>query len=408
MSLGKVLIVGGGVDAWLTAAVLSRAARGLVSITVAETAAPASASQGAEWLVALPALRGLHARFGLTDEAVGARPLLGLNHGKAVEPFGETGAVLDGVPFHHYWLRARAASLEGGGETAPLDAWSLAAQAAARGRFARRAEDPRSPLSTLDHGLLLDAATYAARLKSLATQAGVGATQGVITGIERAGPRLAAVVLDGDRRLEADLHVDATGAQARLAGEEPWIDWSAWLPKGARLIGAEDGVARFAHDAPLAAGRRARVVFENLVAVGEAAGAIGAADGGDLHLVQTAVSRLVALYPNTPAAIAEFNRLTAAALERARDMAILRWGVLDAPPPELAWKLAQFESRGRVVSYDEETWPDGAWLHAMLARGVVPKRWDPLADRAPLESVREMMGRMKAVLEQTAEAMPRA
>jgi len=397
MSLGKVLIVGGGVDAWLTAAVLSRAARGLVSITVAETAEPVSG-----WLVALPALRGLHARFGLTDEAVGARPLLGLNHGQAVEPFGETGAMLEGLPFHHYWLRAREQ-----GETAPLDAWSLAAQAAARGRFAPRAEDPRSPLSTLDHGLLLDAAAYAARLKSLAIQAGVGATQGAIAWIERAGPRLAAVVLDGDRRLEADLYIDATGPEARLAGEEPWIDWSAWLPKGARLVGAEDGVARFAHDAPLAAGRRARTVVENLVAVGAAAGAIGAADGGDLHLLQTAVSRLVTLYPNTPAAIAEFNRLTAAALERARDMAILRWGVLDAPPPELAWKVKQFESRGRVVSYDEETWPDGAWVHAMLARGITPKRWDPLADRAPLGPMRDMLGRMKAVLEQTAEAMPR-
>jgi tryptophan 7-halogenase len=398
MNLGKVLIVGGGVDAWLTAAVLSRAARGLASITVAETAGPASG-----WLVALPALRGLHARFGLSDEAVGARPLLGLNHGQAVEPFGETGAMLEGLPFHHYWLRARSE-----GETAPLDAWSLAAQAAARGRFAPRSEDPRSPLSTLDYGLLLDAATYAARLKSLATQAGVTSLEGSFARIERTGPRLAAVTLDGDRRLEADLYIDATGADARLAGEDPWIDWSAWLPTGARLTGVEGAVARFGHDAPLAAGRRERAVVLNLVAVGGAAGAIGAADGGDLHLLQTAVSRLVALYPNTPAAVAEFNRLTALAQERARDMAILRWGVLDAPPPELAWKLAQFESRGRVVSYDEETWPEQSWTHAFLARGVTPKRWDPLAERVPLGPMRDMLGRMKAVIERTAEAMPRA
>lgn len=393
MSLGKVLIVGGGVDAWLTAAVLSRAARGLASITVAETAASTSG-----YLVALPSLRGLHVRFGLTDEAVGGKPLLGLRHGGAVEPFGETGATLEGLAFHHYWLRARSE-----GETAPLDAWSLAAQAAARGRFAPRAEDPRSPLSTLDHGLLLDAATYAARLKSLATQAGVTAIQGAIAGVERAGPRLAAVVLDGDRRLEAELFIDAAG----VLTQEPWIDWSGWLPKGARLTGADGAVATFAHDAPLRAGRRARIVVENLVAVGAAAGAIGATDGGDLHLLQTAVSRLVALYPNSPAAIAEFNRLSAAALERARDMAILRWGALDAPPPELAWKIAQFESRGRVVMYDEETWPEQAWVHAMLARGITPRRWDPLTERAPLGPMRDMLSRMKAVLEQAAEAMPR-
>ncbi|MGH1557688.1 hypothetical protein ACRAWD_07220 [Caulobacter segnis] len=39
-------------------------------------------------------------------------------------------------------------------------------------------------------------------------------------------------------------------------------------------------------------------------------------------------------------------------------MAILRWGVLAAPPPELAWKIGQFESRGRVVTHDEEAWPE--------------------------------------------------
>ena len=403
MSLGKVLIVGGGVDAWLTAAVLSRAARGLASITVAETTAAAPGS-----LVALPALRGLHARFGLTDEAVGGKPLLGLSHGRAVEPFGQTGAMLEGVAFHHYWLRARAASLDEGGETAPLEAWSLAAQAAARGRFAPRSDDPRSPLSTLDHGLLLDAAAYAARLKSLACQSGVSQADGGLVGVERSGARLAAVLLDEDRRLEADLFIDATGAEARLAGDTPWIDWSAWLPTGARLARADGLVATFVHDAPLRAGRRACAAVENLVAVGAAAGAIGAADGGDLHLLQTAVSRLVALYPSTPAAAAEFNRLTALAAERARDMAIVRWGALDAPPPELGWKLAQFESRGRIVTYDEETWSEQAWTHAMLARGIAPKRWDPLADRAPLESMREMLGRMKAVLERAAEGMPGA
>nr|WP_295110869.1 tryptophan 7-halogenase [uncultured Caulobacter sp.] len=361
----KILIVGTGVDAWMTAAVLATAARGVAEIAVQETAPPAEDQR-----IALPALRGLHARLGIE---VGT-PLLALRHGGAVEPFGDTGAALEGLSFHHYWLRARA-----DGEPAPLEAWSLTAQAAARGRFAARSADPRSPLSTLDHGLLLDAVAYAQTLKAVALKAG------------------AEVV---DHRPDADLVVDAAG--------EPgdWIDWSAWLPGGARLTGVESRVATFAHDTPLKAGRRARAVTGNVVAVGGALAQIGAADGGDLHLLQTTVSRLAALLPTGPAAVAEFNRLTALAVERARDMAILRWGVLDAPPEELAWKIEQFQSRGRVVMYDEETWPEGAWTHAMLARGVVPKRWDPLVERTPLGAMREMLGRMKAVIERTAEAMP--
>ncbi|MET3667914.1 tryptophan 7-halogenase [Caulobacter sp. 1776] len=358
----RILIVGSGVDAWMTAAVLATAGQGAAAIAVAETG-PAAAGQ----LVALPALRGLHARLGIET----GTPLLGLRHGAAVEPFGETGATLDGLAFHQHWLRAR--------EMGPLAAWSLNAQAAARGRFAPRSPDPRSPLSTLDHGLLLDAKAYADTLKAVALQAGATQVEG---------------------RPDADLVVDASG-QA-----DDWIDWSAWLPTGARLTGVEGLVATFAHDAPLKAGRRAQAVTGNVVAIGAALGAIGAADGGDLHLLQTTVSRLVALLPTTPAAITEFNRLTAAALDRARDMAILRWGVLDAPPEELAWKLAQFESRGRVVMYDEETWPEGAWVHALLARGIVPKRWDPLVERMPIARTREMLARMRAMMERTAEGMP--
>jgi tryptophan halogenase len=365
----KILIVGAGVDAWMTAAVLATAAKGVAEIAVNETAPPAHGQ-----LVALPALHGLHERLGIQ---VGT-PLLGLRHGEALEPFGDTGAMLEGLAFHHYWLRA--------GDGAPLNAWSLSAQAAARGRFATRSADPRSPLSTLDHGLLLDAAEYAATLKAVALKAGA-----VLT----------------DKRPDADLLIDASGDECLLMAHETWIDWSHWLPKGVEAIGDPGLVATF-RDVPVKAGRLAHAVSGNAVAIGRAYATIGAGDGGDLHLLQTTVSRLVALLPTGPAAIDEFNRLTALAVDRARDMAILRWGVLDAPPEELAWKIAQFESRGRVVLYDEETWPEQSWVHALLARGIVPQRWDPLVERVPLGQMREMLGRMKAVIERTAEEMPRA
>jgi tryptophan halogenase len=361
----RVLIVGGGIDAWMTAAALASA--GAPTVMVAETAPPAEGR-----IAALPSLRGLHARLEISEErlarAAGATPRLAARYGAAVEPFGETGASLEGVPFHHYWLRA--------GDGAPLADWSLAAQAAARGRFAPASPDPRSPLSTLDHGLTLDAAGYADLLKAVALKAG-------------------AMVVDG--RPDADLVVDAS------ASEEPWIDWSAWLPSGVKL--ADDGLVSTFQPTPLNAGRRARAVSGNVVAIGAAYGAIGAGDGGDLQLLQSAVSRLVALFPTTPAAAAEYDRLSELALERARDMAILRWGDLSSPPAPLARKIAQFESRGRVVMYDEEAWPEGAWVHAMLARGIVPRRWDPLVERMPLERTRGVLGRMKAVIERTAEGM---
>lgn len=371
----RVLIIGAGVDAWMAAAGLATATRGLAEVLVAETAPPPSGR-----IAALPSLQGLHARLGISDEALAkatnARPRLAARYGEAIEPFGETGVAIDGVAFHHYWLAA--------GRPGPLSDWCLAAQAAARGRFAPPSPDPRSPLSTLAYGLTLDAAGYAALLKRIALSAG-------------------ARVVDG--RPDADLKVDASGGEMLLVAHEPWTDWSAWLPNGVAL--AEDDLVSTFAPAPARTGRIAQAMTGDTVAVGTAYGVIGAGDGGDLHLLQGDVSRLIALFPTGPAAVAEYNRLAESALERARDMAILRGGQLLNPPETLARKIEQFQSRGRVVTYDDEAWPESAWIHAFLARGIVPKRWDPLADRVPPAQIREMLSRMKAMLEQTAEGMAR-
>ncbi|MFY8209954.1 MAG: tryptophan halogenase family protein [Caulobacter sp.] len=371
----RVLIVGAGVDAWMAAAGLATATRGLAEVVVAETGPTPSGR-----IAALPSLQGLHARLGISDEglvrATNARPRLAARYSDGIEPFGETGVAIDGVAFHHYWLAA--------GRPGPLSDWSLAAQAAARGRFAPPSPDPRSPLSTLSYGLSLDAAGYADLLRQVALKAG-------------------AVVTDG--RPDADLKVDASAGEGLLVAHEPWSDWSAWLPNGVDL--AEDSLLSTFAPAPAKTGRIAQAMTGDTVAIGTAYGVIGAGDGGDLHLLQGDVSRLIALFPTGPAAVAEYNRLAESALERARDMAILRWGDLSKPPETLARKIEQFESRGRVVTYDDEAWPESAWIHAFLARGIIPRRWDPLADRVPPGRIRDMLGRMKAMLEQTAETMPR-
>lgn len=371
----RVLIVGAGIDAWMTAAALATATRGLTQVVVAETGPPPVGR-----IAALPSLQGLHARLGISEptlaQATEARPRLAARYGDAIEPFGETGVGIDGVAFHHYWLAA--------GRPGPLSDWSLAALAAARGRFAPPSPDPRSPLSTLSYGLSLDAAGYAALLKRVALAAGAKVVEG---------------------RPDADLKVDASGGERRLVAHETWTDWSARLPNGVAL--AQDSLVSTFAPAPAKTGRIAQAMRGDTVAVGAAYGAIGAGDGGDLHLLQGDVSRLIALFPTGPAAVAEYNRLAQSALERARDMAILRWGDLSNPPEPLARKIEQFQSRGRVVTYDEEAWPESAWIHTMLARGIVPKRWDPLADRLGTDRTREMLGRMKAMLDQTAEAMPR-
>ncbi len=478
LPLGRVAIIGGGVEAWMTAAGLARATGGQAAIRVIETGPGVTGA-----LSTLPSLRSFHALLGLDEAALMAATLATYRLGSRFsgwtpgmsfcDAFGEIGASLEGVGFHHYWSRLRLA-----GDATPLDDYSLAAVIARLGRFAAPDPDPRSPLSTLTYGLHLDTGLYVDVLRRLALQGGVAAGPGEIGEVVRDGQtgHIAAVVLADGERVEAELFVDCTGPAALLIGDEPFEDWSALLPADRavriaapvrsdapplteieataegwrwriplrdRLDGGltyraeltSDDAAVKAALAGLPAndaseprfmtvrnGRRARAMVGNCVAIGGAAGRVEAVDGADVHLIQSGVTRLIALFPRpggAPVAAEEYNRLGAETFARVRDMAILHYRRADrrdgaiwdlgrdaAVPEKLAYRIAQFESRGRVVMYDEETFLEPSWIAAFIGHGVLPGRYDPLADRMPLERARMTLGRMREIFRHTAERLP--
>ena len=475
--LGRVAIIGGGVEGWMTAAGLARATGGRAAIRLVETGPD---PRGA--LSALPSLRSFHALLGLDEAALmvatqgtfklGSR-FAGWTPGTSFcNAFGELGASLEGVGFHHYWTRLRQT-----GAAPPLDDFNLAAVAAQLGRFTPPSPDPRSPLSTLAYGLHLDAAAYVGALRDLATRRGVAVSQGAVAEVLRAeNSDIAAVVLAGGERIEADLFIDCTGPAALLIGAEPFEDWSHLLPAdrmvrisalarrdapalteieaaaegwrwriplrdrldsglvyrsdltsdAAALKAAKVGLPKHGLSEPevlsFRNGRRTRSMVGNCVAIGGAAGEVEAMDASDLHLIQSGVTRLIALFPRPgdhAVAAAEFNRLGEETLLRVRDLAIAHYRLCQRRdgaiwdlgrdgevPEDLAYRLAQFKSRGRVVMYDEETFLEPHWIATFIGHGALPGRYDPLADRMPLDRMRATLERMRTIFRQTAEGLP--
>jgi tryptophan halogenase len=141
-----------------------------------------------------------------------------------------------------------------------------------------------------------------------------------------------------------------------------------------------------------------------------------------LHLVQTAVFRLLSLLPVAaqpdPTAEAEFNRLSIAEYEQVRDFILLHYvandreepfwrACHDAPIPDtLAHRIELFRSRGKVARHDGQLFADASWVAVMLGQGIKPQHWDPLADAMPLPELQAQAESLRARLHQAVGRMP--
>lgn len=470
-AIRRIVIVGGGSAGWMAAAALARAVPRDTRLQLIETSADQDSGLLTPFDSTLPSLRAFNYSLGLDEDALiaatGATIKLGTRFSEwtrkgvsYVHPFSDFGAVMEGVAFHHCWLKLRQA-----GQVEPLESFALAAVAADMGRFDRPSDDPRSVTSTMSYGLHLNAEAYTAVLRSIADGAGVqgvaGSLVGVVTDAERT--RITGVTLSDGRVVEGDLFIDCTGKAASVISAlgSTWESWSDHLPCNrvrwsldparaapslltkveAQRTGwcqtvplqTSTGVAEF--DA-IASGEAApqggnECLFENgrrtpwvgnCIAIGLSATCLEPLEGTGLHLLQSAVTKLLALFP-APGGMAvsarEYNRLVQAEGERLRDFLIAHyklnrrsgqtfWDARAAsePPAELAWKLLQFESRGRIPMGDEETFEEASWLAIFMGQHLQPRRYHPLADKFSLADTRDRLDRTRAVMRRAAEAMP--
>ncbi len=233
----SVVIVGGGTAGWMTAAALShRLGPHGVRVTLIESDAIGTVGVGE---ATLPHIRAFNQSMGL-DEAemmalAQATIKLGIQFvgwgrpGEAyIHPFGDYGAPLDGVPFHHLWTRRR-----GEGRATPLDDHSLAVRMAEADRFEPPSDDPTSLRATYNYAFQMDAGLYAAWLSRVSQERGVRRVEGRITRVRHEGDRVSAVELETGERVEGELFVDCSGFRALLIGDtlgEPFEDWGHSTP----------------------------------------------------------------------------------------------------------------------------------------------------------------------------------
>ena len=144
--------------------------------------------------------------------------------------FGPLGHPAGPLPFHHYWLRAKARGLAGG-----LPDYSLNDIAARASRMQVFRPKTGESLPDMPYAYHFDAALYAAYLCRYAESRGVERVDGQIGRVVRDGETgdVTALVLDGERRIDGDFFLDCTGFRSLLLGEtlgSSFEDWREWLP----------------------------------------------------------------------------------------------------------------------------------------------------------------------------------
>jgi tryptophan 7-halogenase len=191
----------------------------------------------------------------------------------------------------------------------------------------------------------------------------------------------------------------------------------------ATLLANLDGTA-LAGPRPLrfTTGMRKQPWVKNCVALGLASGFMEPLESTSIHLVQIGISKLLALFPDRTFAAHErneYNRLTVIQWEAIRDFLVLHYKQTTrdesdfwrhcrtmAVPDTLTRKMDLFRSAGRLFRYEDELFTDASWTAVMVGQGLMPERYDPLADTVDDRDIRNMVGRMAETFHQAVRAMP--
>jgi tryptophan 7-halogenase len=464
----RIVIVGGGTAGWMTAAALGRFLEGwsialvesdeIGTIGVGEATIPSinmfNEALGIDEAEFLTATGGTY-KLGIAFEGWG-RSDQGYVHA-----FGPVGSALGVVPFHHYWLRGLKLGI-----AKPLGHYVLHTLAIAANRFAHLTPPANSPLPPLPYAFHFDASLYARFLRGFAEERGVIRQEGRIIAVERNGESgdIDAVVLANGTRIAGDLFVDCSGFRGLLieqelkAGFEDWTEWlqcdraiavpcarieplipltrsiarkAGWqwrIPlqhrigngyvfkssaisedeAAATLLANLDGEALAEpRTIRFKTGRRSKTWVRNVVAIGLSSGFIEPLESTSIHLIQTAITRLVDLLPAgeiTDATRDDYNARSAFELERIRDFIILHYhangregepfwdGLRDMQIPEpLQHKIDLFRSTARVVPSFDELFDTRAWIHVMIGQNIIPQSYHPIADQLPEPRLREFL-----------------
>jgi tryptophan halogenase len=478
----KVTIVGGGTAGWMTAAVLSQwlsqveiqlvESDEIGAIGVGEATIPHIRNYLAlAGIDPLEMIAETKASFKLGIRFVD----WGAPGETYIHGFGKIGRDMLWLHPHQLWLAAHERAPD---SVKHFDFYSLNCVACRENKFAfPDTRNRNSPLADVDYAYHFDASLFARFLRGQSEGRGVKRVEGRIVDVVQNAETGAVerVRLTDGREVDGDLFVDCSGMRALLIGDALGIgyeDWNQWLlcdraqavpcasvdpvtpytQSTARKAGwqwriplqhrigngyvyssdliSDDEVSetllanldgeKLGDPRPVRfrPGRRLKSWDKNVVAIGLSSGFLEPLESTSIHLIQTAIHRLLAMFPAegfSAADVDEYNRQARFEAEDVRDFVIAHYKVTRrtgdpfwdhvrtmAVPDSLKERLELFRSSGRFFKHGAaELFAEESWVQVLIGQGLDMKA-DPVTQFVPTEEIAGFLGDIAEVVEDVA------
>jgi tryptophan halogenase len=459
----KVVIAGGGTSGWLSAYSLVSRLGSVLDITLVESDQIGTIGVGE---ATIPTIRAFHQLIGIDEQefmsATQATFKLGIQFDhwgqkddSYFHSFGEIGQRSWMAEFHEFWMEAKAQGFGGS-----LEDYCLELKAAKANKFAKKAGT-----KTVNYAYHFNATDYAGFLRAKSETAGVKRQEGYIEQVTKDETgNITSLTLSNGKEITGDFFIDCTGFKALLIGESldvGYQDWSHYLAADSAIAVQTKAVEEprpytqaMAHSAgwqwriPLqnrvgngivysskflsdddarstlmgnltgepiteprqlrfTTGRRKKAWHKNCVAVGLSSGFLEPLESTSIHLVTTALLRLMKMFPfggNTALLAEQYNREVKLEAETIRDFIILHYNLTareDSPfwehyrtmeiPESLAHRMAIFKENGYAWLDDVGLFRVDSWVQVMMGQGIMPEQHHKGSCVLPTEGLKEQM-----------------
>jgi tryptophan halogenase len=474
----KVVIAGGGTAGWIAAAALSHQMGEILDITLVESQDIGTIGVGE---ATIPPMRTFHRLLGINEQefmrATNATFKLGIQFEnwkqigeKYFHSFGITGKQTIITDFIHFWLRGQELGI-----AKEFGDYCLEYKAALMDRFSINNQVP------LNYAFHLDAGRYASFLRARSEARGVNRVEGKIAEVQQ-NPEsgfITAIKMESGHTIPGDLFLDCTGMRGILIEQTlktGFEEWGQWLPCDSAIAIQTESTCpavpytkSIAHHAgwrwqiPLQhrvgngivfsgqhlskdeatnmllssvdgkvltepnvikfkTGRRKKSWNKNCIAMGLASGFLEPLESTSIHMIMTAVTRLLQLFPQgeiKQSTVDEYNMQAQSEAERTRDFIILHYKATERDdsafwryckdmevPDDLKHRMAIFKESGKSFQVEGELFRLDSWTQVMLGQGLIPSSYHPIVELMPESELKLFLQSIAADVDKNIASMP--